>query len=50
MSLDEEKDTIAEYFAKYGIMAIPVVDDMDRIKGVIIFKNLLDVVAPHLGK
>jgi magnesium transporter len=50
VSLDEEKEEIAEYFAKYGIMAIPVVDDMDRIKGVIIFKNLLEVVAPHLGK
>ncbi len=50
VSLDEDKEEIAEYFAKYGIMAIPVVDDMDRIKGVIIFKNLLEVVAPHLGK
>ncbi|MCX5853954.1 MAG: CBS domain-containing protein, partial [Deltaproteobacteria bacterium] len=50
VSLDEEKETIAEQFAKYGIMAIPVVDEMDRIKGVIIFKNLLEVVAPLLGK
>jgi hypothetical protein len=31
-------------------MAIPVVDETNVIKGVIIFKNLLDVVAPHLGK
>jgi len=48
--LDEDKETIAEHFAKYGIMAIPVVDETNAIKGVIIFKNLLDVVAPHLGK
>jgi len=48
--LDEDKDEIAELFAKYGLMAIPVVDDGDRIKGVILFKNLLEVVAPHLGK
>ncbi len=50
VSLDEDKETIAEHFAKYGIMAIPVVDESDVIQGVIIFKNLLDVVAPHLGK
>jgi magnesium transporter len=50
VSLDEEKEKIAEQFAKYGIMAMPVVDETDRIKGVIIFKNLLDVVAPLLGK
>jgi magnesium transporter len=48
--LDEDKDEIAELFAKYGLMAIPVVDAADRIKGVILFKNLLEVVAPHLGK
>jgi magnesium transporter len=50
VSIDEEKEKIAEQFAKYGIMAIPVVDEADVIQGVIIFKNLLDVVAPHLGK
>ena len=50
VQLDEDKDEIADLFAKYGLMAIPVVDDGDRIKGVILFKNLLEVVAPHLGK
>ena len=50
VSLDEEKEEIAEHFAKYGIMAIPVVDKTNVIKGVIIFKNLLEVIAPHLGK
>jgi magnesium transporter len=46
--LEEDKDKIAEHFTKYGIMAIPVVDETNRIKGVIIFKNLLEVVAPQL--
>ena len=50
VQIDEDKDEIADLFAKYGLMAIPVVDDGDRIKGVILFKNLLEVVAPHLGK
>jgi magnesium transporter len=50
LKLDDKDDTIAEHFAKYALAAIPVVDENDRMHGAIIFKNLLDVVAPHLGK
>jgi magnesium transporter len=50
VGLEEEKEEIAGLFAKYGFTAIPVVDEENRIKGVIIFKNLLEVVAPELGK
>ena len=39
-----------DLFAKYGVMAIPVIDDEDRIMGVIIFRNILEIIAPHLGK
>ncbi len=48
--LEEEKEEIADLFAKYGFKAIPVVDEEKRLKGVIPFKNLLEVVAPKLGK
>lgn len=50
VSLESEKDQIADLFAKYGLKALPVVDEANRIKGVITFKSLLEVVAPHLGK
>ncbi len=50
VKLDDQDDTIAEHFAKYAVTAIPVVDDDDRMQGTIIFKNLLEVVAPYLGK
>jgi magnesium transporter len=50
VDLDEEKDKIASHFAKYGMMAIPVVDGENRIEGTIIFKNLLEIIAPHLGQ
>ncbi len=50
VKLEEEKEEIADLFAKYGFKAIPVVDDSERIKGVIIFKSLLEVVAPELGR
>lgn len=50
VGLEEEKEEIADLFAKYGFKAIPVTDEANRIKGVITFKNLLEVVAPQLGK
>lgn len=50
VNIEEKKYQIAEDFAKYGIMAMPVVDDDNHMKGVILFKNLLEVVAPRLGK
>ncbi len=50
VKLDDKDDTIADHFAKYAVTAIPVVDDNERMQGTIIFKNLLEVVAPHLGQ
>ena len=50
VKLDDKDDTIAEQFAKYAVTAIPVVDENERMQGTILFRNLLDVVAPHLGK
>jgi magnesium transporter len=50
VKLDDNDKTIADHFAKYGITAIPVVDDAEKLQGTIMFKNLLEVVAPHLGK
>jgi magnesium transporter len=49
-ALDDNKSDIAELFAKYGLRALPVVDDEGRIQGVIRFKALLEVMAPHLGR
>jgi CBS domain-containing protein/sporulation protein YlmC with PRC-barrel domain len=50
VTIEEDRKEIANLFAKYGIMAIPVVDDDDRMMGVIIFRNILEIIAPHLGK
>jgi magnesium transporter len=48
--LEAEEADVADLFAKYGLRAIPVVDEGGRIHGVIRFKAILDVVAPHLGR
>jgi len=50
VGIDEDKESIADIFAKYGVMSVPVTDEENRIKGVIDFKNLLELVAPQLGK
>jgi magnesium transporter len=50
VKLDDKDDTIAEQFAKYAVTAIPVVDENEKMQGTIIFKNLLEIVAPQLGK
>ena len=48
--LDDDANDVADLFGKYGFRAIPVVDDEERIMGVIRFKALVEIVAPHLGK
>jgi Mg/Co/Ni transporter MgtE len=50
VNIDEDKKEIVNMFAKYGVMAIPVIDNEDRMMGVIIFRNILEIIAPHLGK
>lgn len=50
VNIEDKKERIADDFAKYGIMAMPVLDDNESLKGVILFKNLLEVVAPKLGR
>jgi sporulation protein YlmC with PRC-barrel domain/CBS domain-containing protein len=47
--LDDQAKKIAGLFAKYGFRAIPVVDAGGCIQGVVRFKALLELLAPHLG-
>lgn len=48
--IDDHAQDLGDLFAKYGFRGIPVVDDENRIQGVIRFKALLEIVAPHLGR
>ena len=50
VKIGEDAKTLGELFGKYGFRAIPVVDEDNRIMGVIRFKALLEIVAPRLGK
>lgn len=46
---DEDEKEVVEAFAKYGFRALPVVDDEGRLKGVISFRSVLEVLAPDAG-
>lgn len=48
--VEDSAKNVANIFAKYGFRGVPVVDDENRIQGVIRFKALLEILAPHLGK
>jgi len=48
--VDDNANDLAEIFAKYGIRAIPVLDESNHLKGVIRFKTILEILAPELGK
>ena len=49
VNLDEDQKEVVEAFAKYGFRALPVVDEENHLKGVISFRNVLDVLAPEAG-
>ena len=48
--INDGPEDLANLFAKYGFRGIPILDDQDRIAGVVRFKALLEILAPHLGK
>ncbi|MCK4908544.1 MAG: CBS domain-containing protein, partial [Planctomycetes bacterium] len=41
---------ITRIFGKYNFDAIPVVDNQNKIKGIIIFKDAIDKVLDHLAE
>lgn len=49
VNLDEDQKEVVDIFAKYGFRALPVVDDENHLKGVISFRNVLEVLAPDAG-
>lgn len=46
VKIDDDQKDVIEAFAKYGFRAIPVVDEQNHLKGVISFRNILDIIAP----
>ncbi len=49
VKLDEDQNEVVDAFAKYGFRALPVLDEENRLRGVISFRSVLDVLAPDAG-
>jgi CBS domain-containing protein/sporulation protein YlmC with PRC-barrel domain len=49
VKLGEDQNEVVDAFVKYGFRALPVLDDENRLRGVISFRSVLDVLAPDAG-
>ncbi len=47
VKLDATRDEVAAVMAKYNLMALPVVDDEDRLRGIITVDDALESVLPE---
>jgi len=45
----EDQMEVARAFAKYGFRALPVLDEEEKLAGVVHFDRIMEVVAPKLG-
>ncbi len=50
VELDTEQDEIAQTVAKYNLMAVPVVDEENRLHGIVTADDALDKVLPTAWK
>jgi len=44
VNVHDDQEVVSEAFKKYGFLAIPVVDDEDRLVGIITVDDILDVI------
>ncbi len=50
VTTDTRQEEVAEIMDKYNLVAIPVVDDIGRIKGRITFDDVIDLIREEAGK
>ena len=46
----EELDEVAHKIAKYSLLAIPVVENDTKLKGIITVDDVVDIISPDLWK
>ena len=47
---DEDEDTVADLFNKYGLLALPVTDESNCILGIITVDDVLEILLPEKSK
>ncbi len=46
VNLNEKQETVAKVIAKYNLLAVPVVDDQDRLQGIVTVDDAMDILLP----
>jgi magnesium transporter len=44
--LDDSHDEVARMIAKYNVLALPIVDDLGRLRGIVTVDDAMDVILP----
>lgn len=50
VTVDEPVEEVASIMAKYDLLAVPVVDKVDRLQGVVIVDDIIDLIVPPQWK
>ncbi|MEI7591291.1 MAG: CBS domain-containing protein, partial [Deltaproteobacteria bacterium] len=50
VNINAHKREIVDCFIKYAIIAIPVVDDDEKLKGAVLLKDIIEIIESKLGK
>jgi Mg/Co/Ni transporter MgtE len=48
--LNDSQDEVAQVIAKYNLLAVPVVDDQERLQGIVTADDALDKIIPTAWK
>jgi magnesium transporter len=50
VTVDSEQDDLAQLVAKYNLLAVPVVDDQNRLQGIVTADDAIDKIIPTTWK
>lgn len=50
VNVNEEENEVAKIVAKYNLIALPVIDEDDRMKGIITVDDAIDIILPTAWK
>jgi Mg/Co/Ni transporter MgtE len=50
VNLSDKQDQVAQVIAKYDLLAVPVVDDQNRLHGIVTSEDALDKIIPTAWK
>jgi magnesium transporter len=45
--LDDSKEDVARLIAKYNVLALPIVDDVGQLRGIVTVDDAMDVILPN---